>query len=105
MIAIIEDVQLDWYAGPLEGNVHESAVSRIGAADFRAIVVGMGQKDGRRAGRNLQTGPELVFVLGLQIAGVTQDRKIGPATDVVHRVNSLVCSLLKICRGREDQMT
>ena len=85
------DVQLRRDAGALQGEVHDDAVFR------RADDVGpaMHEEDRRRAGRDAQTGSELVLVLGLQVAGIGRDGEVRPATDLVNIIDRLVGSLLE----------
>src|SRR5205823_5496199 len=70
--------------------IHEGAVFGVGAADFGAIIICVSQKNGRRAGGNFQAGPRLVLVLCFQVAGVAEDREIGPATGIISGINTII---------------
>ena len=78
--------------------------SELRAAIALVVVGGMGQEDRRRIGRDVDTRPDLVLVFGLQIARITQDGEIGPATDLVDGVDRLILPLGEIGGGRQREM-
>src|SRR5436190_13076863 len=75
----------------------------FGRAD--EVSAAMGQKDGRSSGGHLQSGSQLVLLLGFEIAGINQDGKIRTATNPVDVIDGGITAFVEAGCGGNCQVT